>query len=168
MSTQTRDMDDGTQRGASPPLVRAAAADLRADRRLAVAIDDFFLPDEARLDDRLRAALTAVLADLVGTVEIALRQHGARLLAARDAPLLAETLAASESPILDRLVTAGMMRDPDLMRELIGRVRQDVLAESLPVEAPEDPDRASLLARLSQHADGVVATSAVALLAAES
>ena len=161
-------MDDGTQRGVSQLLARAAAADLRADFRLAVAIDDFFLADEARLDDRLRAATATTVADLVGAVEAAIRQHGARLLASRDAPVLAEALASSESPILDRLVSAGLMRDSDLMRELLGRVRQDVLADALPFEAPDDQDRASLLARLSRHADSVVASSAMALLAAES
>ncbi|MDB5707777.1 MAG: hypothetical protein JWN66_4893 [Sphingomonas bacterium] len=168
MSIYDGDMDEGTHWGVSQLLARAAAADLRADERLSFAIDDFFLPDESRLDERLRAALTLALAGLVSAVEGAVRQHAARLLATRDAPELSEILAKADTPIVDRLASAGLLRDTELMRELVGRVRQDVLAEALPVSAPEDPDRASLLARLIQNPDGVVATAAMALLAAES
>ena len=168
MSIDDNDIDDGTHRGVNRLLARAAAADVRAERRLAVAIDDFFLPDEARLDERLRAALAGTLARLVAAVENTVRQHAARLLAAREAPDLSAALSGDDMPILDRLVSAGLVRDVDLMRELVGRVRQDVLARSLPVDAPEEPDHASLLARLVQHPDNVVATAAMGLLAAES
>jgi hypothetical protein len=168
MSIDRGDMDDGTRGGARALRVRAAAADARADRRLAVAIDDFFLPDDARLDDRLRAALSAALGGMTVSVEGALRRHAARLLVARELPALAENLVADEAPVLDRLASAGLMRDTDLMRELVGRVRSDVLSEALPVQAPEDFDRPSLLVRLSQSQDGVIASGAMALLAAES
>ena len=168
MSSNDGDMDDGTHRGVSQLLARAAAADLRADHRLVVAIDDFFLADNARLDERTRVALGRTLASLVGAVESGVSRHAARLLATRDAHELAEAIEASDTPVLDRLVSAGLVRDAELMRELVGRVRQDVLAGALPVEAPEDPDRASLLARLIQHPDTVVSAAAMALLAAES
>ncbi|MEO7169005.1 MAG: DUF2336 domain-containing protein [Sphingomonas sp.] len=161
-------MDDGTQWGAGRLLARAAAADLCADERLAVAIDDLFLPAESRLDERSRSALGGTLAGLVSAVENAVRQHAARLLAARGEPVLAEALATGGPLVQDRLVSAGQLRDVELMRELVGRARQDVLAGALPVSAPEDPDRASLLARLIQNPDGVVAGAAMALLAAES
>lgn len=168
MSIERRDMDDGTRRGATALLARAAAADVRAEERLRVAIDDFFLDEDARLDDRTRVAMATVLGDLALGIEAALRRYAARLLAARDAAELAEMLNAAGPAILERLVGAGLMRDPDLMRELFGRVRQDLVSDALPSDAPEDPDRASLLPRLAQHGDSVVAASAIALLSAES
>jgi hypothetical protein len=167
MSSNDGDMDDGTQWGVSKLLFRAAAADLRADHRLAVAVDDFFLPEDSRLDERLRAVLGGTLGALVTAVESAVRRHAARLLATRDAPDLSAQLDTG-APVFARLAAAGLLRDAELMRELVGRARQDVLAEALPVDAPEDPDRASLLARLIQHPDSVVSGAAMALLAAES
>ena len=167
MSSNDGDMDDGTHWGVSKLLSRAAAADLRADRRLAVAVDDFFLPEDSRLDERLRVALGSTLGALVAGVESTVRRHAARLLATRDAPHLSAELNTG-APVFGRLASAGLLRDTELMRELVGRARQDVLADALPVDAPEDPDRPSVLARLIQHPDSVVSGAAMALLAAES
>lgn len=149
-------------------LARAAAADVCADDRLGVAIDDFFLSADARLDDRSRSGVATVLADLVCGIETGLRRHAVRLLAARDAAALAEALDSAAPAVFERLRSAGLMRDRDLMRELFGRVRQDLLADALPREAPEDPDRPSLLPRLAAAPDSVVAAGALALLSAES
>lgn len=167
MSNNDRDMDDGAQRGVSQLLARAAAAEARADERLAAAIDDFFLPDDARLDDRMRSAMAVTLSTLVAAVEGALRQHAARLLVQRDHGALATALTGSDHLILDRLVRAGLVRDVDLMRELVARVRQDLMIDNLPAEAPADPEIPSLLSRLAGHGDSVVAAGAMALLAAE-
>ncbi|WP_034161235.1 DUF2336 domain-containing protein [Sphingomonas sp. ERG5] len=167
MSINVRDMDDGAQRGASPLLMRAAGADARADHRLAVAIDDFFLPDDARLDDRSRSAMATALAAMVVSIDGALRQHAARLLTARDETILAEMLTAPGTSVLDRLVVAGLLRDMDLMRELVARVQQDTLGDALPAAAPDEPERPSLLARLVNQPDSVVAGGAMALLTAE-
>ena len=167
MSSHDGDMDDGTHWGVSKLLSRAAAADVRADHRLAVAVDDFFLPEDARLDERLRVALGGTLGALVAGVESTVRRHAMRLLATREAADLSAELDAG-TPVYGRLASAGLLRDTELMRELVGRARQDVLADALPVDAPEDPDRASLLARLIQHPDGVVSSAAMAMLAAES
>lgn len=161
-------MNDGVRKGASQLLARAAAADVRADRRLGVAIDDVLLPDDARLDDRARAALASLLTAIVATIETALRQHAARLLVARAEPETAQLLLAPAVPVLDRLAAAGLVRDPELMRELVGRVQQDLLAEALPVVAPDDPETPSLVARLTGHVDHVVAAGAQAVLAADS
>lgn len=161
-------MDEGAQRGTTALLARAAAADLRADQRLRAAISDFFLADDARLDDRTRTAVAAELRDLALAVEGAVRRHAARLLATRDEQALAEAMEAQGPTVLDGLIAAGVAHDPDLMRELFGRVRQNLLADSLPSHSPDDPDRPSLLPRLVDAPDGVIASSAVALLAAES
>uniref|UniRef100_UPI0035CB615D DUF2336 domain-containing protein n=1 Tax=uncultured Sphingomonas sp. TaxID=158754 RepID=UPI0035CB615D len=168
MSINRRDRDDDARPGATALLARAADADVRAAERLRVAIEDFCLPEHARLDDRSRVATATLLGDLAAGVEAALRRHAARLLAARGAASLADTLNAAEPSILSRLIGSGLTRDPDLMRELFGRVRQDLLADALPSDSPEDPDRASLLPRLAGASDGVVAVGAMALLGAES
>src|ERR1700709_276773 len=114
MAISHRDIEDGARTGAATLRARAAKADARADRRLAIAIDDFFLSDDGRLDDQLRDGLARSLSGLVGTIEAAIRAHAGRLLAARGGPALAETPLA-----LDRLVAVGLVRDSELMGELI-------------------------------------------------
>ncbi|RDE05327.1 DUF2336 domain-containing protein [Sphingomonas aracearum] len=147
-------------------LTRAARADARAASRLATAIDDFFLPDVNRLDDRTRAAIGAAMARVVGAVEQGIAQHAARLLAGRGAPEAATALLAAERPVLDRLAHAGLLRDVELMREIEARVRQDLLSDALPGGTPEG-DAAGLLARLAAHSDAVIARAATALVEAE-
>jgi len=166
MSISDRDPKTGGRPAAPTLLARAAAADLRADRRLATAIDDAFLGDDGRLDDRARAALAVTLESLVGALETTIRAHAARLLTARALPQLAGRIADGV-PALDRLRAAGLLRDPELMHELIGRVRQGLIAEALPIEPPGRADQPSLLARLSRDSDQAIARGAVALLAAE-
>lgn len=144
----------------------AVAAAARDRARLHGAIDDFFLPDDARLDERLRLALGTTLADLVAALEADLRRHAARLLAARNEEGAAEAVLAGES-VMERLTAAGVLRDPELMAELIARVRGALIAAALPVIVGE-PDRPSLLVRLADLDDGVVSAAAQALLAAES
>jgi hypothetical protein len=167
MSINESDMDDGARASARQLLARAAAAPGRAQRRLAAAIDDFFIPDDARLDDRMHATLAATLAALVETVERDIRRQTARLLAGAARNDLAEKVTKG-GLVLDRLVDAGLMRDVDLLRELIGRGRQDLLADMLPVAAPDEAGTPSLLARLSGSGDGAVASAALALMATDS
>ena len=69
--------------------------------------------------------------------------------------------------MLDRLTSAGMLRDPALMRELIDRTRLDLLADGLTNAAPDEAGVASLLARLTASADTHVAKAARATMAAE-
>lgn len=153
---------DGSAEGAH---ARAVAADARVDTRLRHAIDDLFLPEEARLSDRSRAAVHAVISGIVASTEAEVRRHAARLLAGRGATGQAEALLRGQ-PVLDRLSRAGLLRDPELMEELIARVELDLLAASLPAIVTE-PERPSLLVRLAEAPDGVVATAAIALLGAE-
>lgn len=167
MSINRSDMDDGARASARQLLARAAAAPGRARRRLTAAIDDFFVPDDARLDERMRATLAAALAASVGAVERDVRRHTARLLASAARNDLAGK-AEQGGPVLDRLIDAGLMRDLDLLRELIGRSRQDLLADALPIVAPDETATPSLLARLAGSGDGVVAAAALALMAADS
>lgn len=167
MAINVRDRDDGA-RSAGQLLAPAVAVDARAAMRLDAAVADFFLPDDARLDDRMRAGIGHLLTGLVAGVEAALTQRGARLLAARDLAAAAARLTQPGMSVLDRLLSAGLLRDTDLMRELIARARQDVIGHALPAAAPPQPDTPSLLARLAHHPDTVVADAASALFAAES
>ncbi|MBX4390089.1 hypothetical protein K4H03_28840, partial [Mycobacterium tuberculosis] len=74
-------MSDGTtNRGARTLLAHAASADAAAWHGLATAIDDFFLPDSHRLDERTRVGLGRLLRALVDTVEGEIRDHGVRQL----------------------------------------------------------------------------------------
>ncbi|WP_404339524.1 DUF2336 domain-containing protein [Sphingomonas sp. MMS12-HWE2-04] len=154
--------------GAHELLARAAASDSRARRVLGVTIDDFFLLDEARLDERTRSALGALIVQLVETVEAELRAHGVRLLTARGEPAIAAALTQPRGAVLLRLAQTGVLRDHEFMAELIARVRQDALGAALAMHAPEDPERPSLLSRFVQHPDRVLAAGAMAVLVAES
>jgi hypothetical protein len=157
MSTDGRDIHDGDRHGASQLLARAAAALGRADRGLAQTIDDFFIGEDDRLDDRTRATLGTTLAAMVAAVESDLRRRAARSLA----------VVADGKSVLDRLIASGVVRDPALMRELIDRTRLDLLADTLTNAAPDDAGAPSLLARLTASGDTHVATAALALMAAE-
>jgi hypothetical protein len=168
MSDNPVDMRDGATIGARRLLARAAAADACAYRGLKIAIDDFFLPEDQRLDERTRSALAVLLRGMVETVEAEVREHGARLLGSRGEAKLAKALGDNENPVLARLAQSGLLRDPELMAELMARVRQELLGNALPMAAPDDPERPSLINRFVQHPDRVVAASAMAVLIAES
>ncbi|WP_294055939.1 DUF2336 domain-containing protein [Sphingomonas sp.] len=161
-------MRDGATIGAKRLLARAAAADSRAHAALKVAVDDFFLPEDRRLDERTRSALGVLLRGLVETVEAEVREHGARLLGARGEGGLATALAQGDASVMARLAGSGLLRDPELMAELIARVRQELIGNALPMSAPDDPERPSLINRFVQHPDRVVAASAMAVLFVES
>lgn len=159
-------MSIGSPSSGGSAHTRASEASSRADERLRHAIGDLFLPEEGRLSERTRAAVHAVLVGIVSALEGEIRRHAARLLATRGADGQADMLL-SGSPVLDRLTEAGVLRDPDLMDELIARVELDLLDRALPTAVAE-PDRPSLLVRLAECPDGIVADAALALLASES
>lgn len=153
--------------GAARLLARAAAAGARAHAHLGAAIRDVSLSADVRIDDRRRAAVGASFAALVATVEGELREHGARLLRGRGQAAQAAALTDAPASVADRLWRGGLADDADFMGELIARVHLDVLADLLPDAGRDDPDRPSLLPRLTEHADRVVAAGARAVLAAD-
>lgn len=144
---------------------RAAEANARVDTRLRHAAGDLFLPESARLDERTRAVVHRLLAGIVTAAETEIRRHAARLLAARGATGQAETLLGG-APVLQPLSEAGLLRDPDLMEELIARVELDLLFDAFPATVIA-PDRPGMLVRFADSSDGVVATASLALLAAD-
>ena len=158
--------------GATPsyddPVTRAEKGRLRAETRLTGTIADFFLDADARLDDRTRLVLAQVLGAIVEAIEADIRRHAARLLAGQGLTKAGEAMLRTRGiGVVARLTRAGLLRDEELMDELIARVRHDLIAASLPVEIGV-PDEASLLVRLAGVPDRVVASAASALLAAES
>ena len=150
----------------SSPIAVAARAQTRADRRAATAVADFLLAEGDRLDERTRATLNRVLAAAVGGLDLAIRRHAARLLGRTGPDDGAERLLALRDDVTTRLARPGLL-PPDLIEELIARVRHDAIAEALPVGV-SGPDEPSLLVRLAGVPDAVVAGAAAALLAAES
>jgi hypothetical protein len=168
MSEDIVDTRSGQAVGAEALFARAAAAETRARRALAVTTDDFFLSDTDRLDERTRSELAALLAGLVHGVEAEIRDGAARLLSARGEAILAAALVEPAPSALARLSAAGLLRDPALMAELIARVRQEALSAALPTQAPDDPEQPSLINRFAQHPDRVLASGAMSVLVAES
>lgn len=149
------DAPDPADPGAVAILARARRADAVEARRLTAAVDDFFLPDDARLDDQTRAALAADVARAVAAV--------AREIATFAQRVTGRTITGE---VLPRLFDSGLLRDAPLMADLIGGARQELLAEALRrTIAPSD--QSNLLARLADCPDGVIAAAAGALLSAE-
>jgi hypothetical protein len=167
MSDPNVDMSDGVQMGARTLLAHAAAADDAAHDGLSGAIADFFIHDSHRLDERTRLGLTRLIRALIDTVEGELRDHGIRQLQAQGEGELAESLARSTG-VFAALSESGLLRDRTLMAELIAQVRQEQLAAALPIQAHDDPEQPSLVNRLVQHPDRVLAQCAMGLLIAES
>lgn len=171
MSDPNVEMDDRARTGASTLLAQVAAAEGAAYRTLGGAIDDLFLPDAARLDERTRIGVTRLLRALVETVEGAIRGHGVRQLRVQGEAALAVTLSAAlaqPDAVFALLHRSGVLRDRELMAELIAQVQQEQLAAALPVEAHDEAERPSLINRFVAHPDRVLAQSAMAVLIAES
>lgn len=168
MSQNPVDTRGGASIGAKELLARAAAAEACAYRGLMVAVDDFFLPEDQRLDERTRSALSGLLRALVETVEAQIREHSARLLASRGEAELSQAIGDPGASVFPRLARSGLLRDTELMAELTARVRQDAIGAALPTSAPDDPERPSLINRFVQHPDRVLASGAMAVLIAES
>jgi hypothetical protein len=167
MSRPIGDMRKGALDGAQALLARTAAADGAAHRALSASIADFALSDDDRLDERTRAALARLLRALIATVEGEVGGHAARLLRAQGESALADMLEAQGS-VADTLHASGLLREPALMGELIARVRQDLLAGGMAAQVQDEPERASLLNRLAQHPDRLLAQGAAAVLVSES
>lgn len=157
---------DPAGNGIDARLAAARRAPARADSRLTESIDDFFLADDARLDERTRIMVGRLLGGIVRGIEIDIRRHAARVLAGRQSTDRAEALLRGHDDVVERLSRAGLLRDRELMDELIARVRGDIVAGALPIDAVE-PDAPSVLVRLADNGDGVVAAAARALLSAE-
>ena len=70
--------------------------------------------------------------------------------------------------MVDRLARAGLLRDGDFAAECLARVRLELITAALPFATAIDSDAPSLLTRLAQSSDRVVATAAAAVMIGES
>ncbi len=157
--------DESRDQSPPAPVARATAARARAPARLADETRDLFLPEDARLDDRLRAALNARLRAVVGGVERELRLSAARRLTGMGARESAEALLARVDTVLRRLRHIPLLHDPVVMADLLGATRLALLARHLPPGASAGADRPSLVVRLAECPEPDVARAAGELLA---
>ncbi|MBD8677499.1 DUF2336 domain-containing protein [Sphingomonas sp. CFBP 13720] len=147
-------------------LDHVAAAERAGHRRLRIAADQFYRTDDARIDDRTAAGLDGMMRMTVASVETGVRDHAARLLAARGEPALANVMRGARG-CFDRVHAAGLFRDPALFGELFARVRLESIARALPVQLAEGPERPTMVARMAQASDRLVAAAAAAMLVAQ-
>ncbi|WP_447407115.1 hypothetical protein, partial [Clostridium perfringens] len=84
-----------------------------------------FLPDDARLDERTRTMLGQLLDAVVRAIETDIRHHAARVLAEKGQADAAERILRGPDDVLRRLARAGLLRERQLMDELLAQVRCD-------------------------------------------
>lgn len=145
---------------------RVADAGWAAEARLAVAIEDIFLSQPGRLDDRTRAATLALAEATVGALEQQIAGDAARALEASAQPDAAATIESNQPLAWPRLLDAGLMRDAELIAELIAQARIDLLDESL--TALRAPDAGpTLLTHLVESGSAATRAAAIAYLVAD-
>lgn len=145
--------------GVGALLARAAAADARAERRLATAADDL-LQRDGRLDDQVRALVWSALDRLIGAIETDIRhqierQHGAAAVGSQD-----------NGSVACAVVDAGVLDDRALLDELVARAWGEAIAGALPGIVADTDSRPSLLTRLAAGSDRVTAAAATIVLSA--
>lgn len=147
-------------------LDHVAAAERAGHRRLRAAADIVHMGEDARIDDRTAALLDGMMRATIAAVTAGVRDHAARLLLSRGEPGLAQAIRGA-GDVFARLHRAGLFRDPSLFAELFARVRLATIAQALPVGLHDGPERPTMLARLAQAGDRLVAAAALALLTAD-
>ena len=147
-------------------FARVAQARRRASRRQRAAVAELGLDEDARLSDQIRLALVARLNGLIEAIARDLK-HQATRLAGDSGHDAADPWPALPSDIVQRLHMAGQLHDARLVEELLAQLRQRLIADVLPTENMGG-DGPSLLVRLTEAPDRIVAAAARAVLAAES
>lgn len=167
MSADFHDPSQAPDPDAAPLFARAATADRRARRRLESAIDDFFLVEDDRLDDRTRAAIGMVLSNAVQGIGREIAGDAVHQIGAQAPEVGRLSLDGSHATLLGRLLDSGVLRDSALMAELLGQVRQDLLGETLVANRPPGAP-AAVLARLTACSDHAVSAAAQDYVVADS
>lgn len=138
----------------APPAVRAASPARRAGRgRLPVVQQDFFLDPAKRLTEQERALMTAMLADLIGTIadEIA-ASLDTRIAAAND---------EDGHRLLLMLSAAGQLANPDLIALLLRRADEERIASAMRARSGSHP---AFLQALVADSEAAVAGAAMGLI----
>jgi len=133
----------------------AAAADRARSARaeLVAAAHDLSLAPEHRLTEQQRALASDILAKLVASIELDLRQRTAQLVPAA---------GASAAPVAQqKLEAGGLLRDPPLLKLVVRRVEEHRLA-LVAADRPETPSDAPLLEALARNPDAELARRAIA------
>lgn len=138
---------------------RMGAARARAAARRRAAVLDLRLDTDSRLTDQVRFEVTARLHHLVNAIARDLLQQ-----AERGMPEGAGHRGPGD--VIRRLDRANALADPALVDELVAQVRQGLIARALPIESMAG-DAPSLLVRLTEAPDRIVAAAARAVLVAE-
>ncbi|MCM8730164.1 DUF2336 domain-containing protein [Hephaestia sp. GCM10023244] len=120
--------------------------------------------DDDRLDDRTRAAFGLLLVSLIGTIRGELVAQTVPMLRAGGEAALADILRTERGH--DHRLSTIVLADPVVLRELDGRVRQDLLTEALVSHERDDSERPSLLPRLASERDPMIAGPAMTMLLA--
>lgn len=158
MSVDRHDLESGVPDDVRALLARAAAADSHVRRRLATIGEDLARRDDGWLDDESRAAIWTGLARLVGAIAADIRHHAGRVLPAP---------ALGDRAVMERMVAAGLLDDQPLVGELLARAWSEIIAAGLPPATHENSDQPSLLPRLANGPDRLIASAATALMVAE-
>ncbi|MCD2314708.1 DUF2336 domain-containing protein [Sphingomonas sp. IC-11] len=168
MSVDQSDASQACKPQTAPLLARAAAAAVRSDVHLASAIQDFFLAEGDRLDDRTRAATAATLRAILHSIAHDLTGHAAEQLAGHAVEPCTAALPrhAAAGALVHRLYASGLLRDRGLMEELFAQARQDILSDALLVNRAPGATP-SFLPALSAGSDEGLADAAIAYLHAE-
>lgn len=138
---------------------RVAAARARAVARRRGAMLDLSLDADSRLTDQIRFEVAARLTLLVETIARDVLQQAERVMP-EGGP------HSALDPVVQRLHRTDALVDPALAEELVAQVRQGLISRALPIETMAG-DAPSLLVRLSEAPDRIVAAAARAVLVAE-
>lgn len=144
----------------------AADAEQAAGQRLAVAVEDIFLSQTGRLDDRTRAATLRLAEATICAVEQHVSGDAARALMAVGRREAAAVLGSNHSLAWPRLLDAGLMRDAELIAALIAQARIDLLDESLAAQRAPDAGM-TIVTALIQNGDAAQRAAAGEYLLAD-
>lgn len=140
----------------APPALRAASSARRAGRgRLPVVRQDFFLDPARRLTEQERALMTAMLADLIGTMADEL-----------GASLEASPGAANDEDghqLLLQLSAAGQLDNQELIALLLRRADEERITAAMRARSGGHP---AFLQALVADSDATIAGAAMALILA--
>lgn len=145
---------------------RSADAGRVAAARLDVAVADIFLSQPGRLDDRTRWTVLRLAETTVNAIEQQIVGGAARALATRGWPEAAAILESNQALAWPRLLDTGLMRDAEVIAELIAQARIDLLDQSLTVLRAPDGEP-TLVAMLADGADVGLRQAALAYMVAD-
>lgn len=146
----------------------ARAAD-SARIRLSGALNDLFRSSESRLNDRDHAAMTRMLAALIGMVETDIRARLVEQGLLGDFPDLVSELGEADRKIAwPRLQRSRVMRDDGLIMLLLRRCDEHHLSTALRAAYPArlHPET-GIVGRLANHPDEILADAVQAVLLSE-